>query len=804
MKMKRKLITLLLAVLVTLSQFAVFAEDNTTTSVDTTKIALIEALGLIDDYDTMSDEIGTNEFKKAFSVLFDIPDENAYTDATYENALRLLVKACGYQFMVDYGKSYNEMAVKIGLLNGVKTPEKLDKQTFCRLLANSLDVLIPEMTVANSQAKYTTDKDDTMLSVRFDTYKAKGIVTGNCITRLDGTAAVSADYIEINGEKIKDLSGCGRDFLGRRIMFYYRDADDEPELLTAFADSGSTVTAVKAMEIEEYKNNSYSYKDGNRTKSLKVSNKASIIYNGQSDNALPSSKFVPETGEVILIDNDGDDVADVLFVYEYTTWLVSDIDTNSNRLALKNTKTELIRKVDLEDLKSGKEYEIISGGKNVSVDALAKNNVLTIYESRKNYMLMYVCDKYISGILESVDYEEKTAIVDGVAYDIAKPEDFDGHISNNGIYYLDSADIIVWTEFNDTDKFGYIVNAAEPENLSDDRLEVKLFCEDGEFHKFFVKEKFFLNGVKVSANANISEVWDFGKTQEDNVKPIVYRTGKDDKITHINIAVTGEADDDTFRLSYGMYRRWYSTSLSAFIDNSSNLAFPEPMNVDNQTVIFYIPNDLTDEDGYKVGSKSTCVYSEYAYSMGYRTSKTNSTDLIVVRGDDDRYESTLLIEKVYQSLNDKGDEVTLVRGLANMNYNGNNMATLELSSNVDPNELHSGDVIVFYPTRSGQLSSYKKCFDAVADKGLIPASGENSERTVYGEVTELEDGIAVMTDNINGYKYNYNLQGCNAVYQYSRNSKKITKSSLGDIHIGDKIYMRMNQEVIRIIVIYKN
>lgn len=797
--MKRKLITLLLTVVMAFSQLPVFADDNPAVSLDSTKIALIEALGLIEDYDTMPEEIGTQEFKKAFSLLLDNPDETAYENPTYENALQLLVKACGWQFMLDYGKTYQETAAKMGLLKGTVSAEKLDKQSFCKLLINSLDVLVPEISITSNKVKYHTDKDDTLLAVHFDTYKAKGIVTGNCITRLDGAAAVSADYVEIDGEKIKDLTGCGRDFLGQSIRFYYRDTNDEPELLTAFADAASEITVLKADDIEEYKNNSYIYKQGEKTKSIKVSNKASIIYNGQSDNALPSTKFVPHMGEVILIDNDGDDTADVQFVYEYTTWIVSDIDANTNRLALKNTETELIRQLDLDDLKQNKEYEIISSGKNISVDGLAKNNILTMYESRKNYILMYVSDKYVSGILESIDSEEKKVTIDGVKYDVAIADDFIGHTSQNGIYYLDSADIIVWTEFDETNKFGYLINAAVPGNLSDDRLEVKLLCDDGEIRKLFAKDKFLYNNTRVSQNTNIADLWDFSKTQEENVKPIVYRTGKDDKITHIYTAVTGDADDDTFRLAYTLQPRWYNGSLRAFMDTSSLLEFPEPMNVDKKTVIFYVPNDITDDDNYKVGDISGCSWDQYAYSTGYRTTKTNSTDLIVVKGDDARYESTMLIEKVYKSLNDKGDEVAYVRGLMNQW----DIQTLEVSPSIDPDELHSGDFIIFYKTRSGQLAHYKKCFDAVADRGLIPSSSGNSERTVYGEVTEFEDGIAVM-DGDNGYKYNYNISGCSTVYQFSRNAKKITKSSLSDIHIGDKIYMRMNQERIRIIVIYKN
>ena len=50
----------------------------------------------------------------------------------------------------------------------------------------------------------------------------------------------------------------------------------------------------------------------------------------------------------------------------------------------------------------------------------------------------------------------------------------------------------------------------------------------------------------------------------------------------------------------------------------------------------------------------------------------------------------------------------------------------------------------------------------------------------------------------------YNIQDCGVIYEFSRFNKKSTKMTLGDIHIGDKIYMRMNQERIRMIVIYRD
>ena len=95
-------------------------------------------------------------------------------------------------------------------------------------------------------------------------------------------------------------------------------------------------------------------------------------------------------GEVILIDNDGNGTADVLLVYEYTAWLVSDINVSSSLLMLKNTKDEQTRKLNLADLENGREYELIYQGANAALDTLRKDSVLTVYESRTNYMLIYV------------------------------------------------------------------------------------------------------------------------------------------------------------------------------------------------------------------------------------------------------------------------------------------------------------------------------------------------------------------------------------------------------------------------------
>ena len=795
--MQKRFISAVLAVLMIIPHLSVFAADNTAVSPDRNKISLIEALGMIDDYETMADEVGAEEFKKAFIPLFYGFDNNEYGAPTYENALRLLVKACGYQFMADDGKAYSQIASEIGLLKGASSVSPLNKQTFCKLLINALDVSYPETFISAGKTSYKLSFKDTLLSVRFNVYKGRGTVTGNCITRLDGAAAVSKGYVEIDGREVKDKTDCCRDFLGQRIEFYYRDADDSPELLTAFADSNCTVTAIKAKDIDGYKNNTYTYTQNNKTKRIRVSNKASIIYNGQSYNEL--SDFIPETGEVILIDNDGNGVAEVLLVYEYSTWIVSDTDADSNRLILKNTKTEKTRKFDFDNTEQGIEYEIFASGRNVSIDDLRKDSILTIYESRKNYTLIYVCEKYVSGTLESVDVNEKTAQIDGIKYDIADAETFAKHISQSGKYYIDMAGTIVWVSFYGKDEFGYLINVWKTEDMSEDGIGVKLLCSDGQIRKLICKEKFCLNGRKIYPNADISQMWDFSEDSEFNAKPVMYRLNSDDKITHIFTAAETGGDDDTFRVSHSLQTRWYNGSLCAFMDTRSTLDFPQPMNVDRETVIFYIPEDIGDEKNYGVGNMSELVWDQLANSVGYRATKTNATDLIVVKGNDSRYENTLLIERIFECVSDDKEVVKAIDGLVN----GYEVQTIIADADKDISGLNSGDFIVWYKNRLGQLMDYKKCFDSVADRGLIPSSTNNEERSVYGEVTDFESGIAVINGD-NGVRYEYNISDCNTVYEFSRRGKKSAKATLGDIHIGDKIYMRLNQERIRMIVIYKD
>ncbi len=797
--MQKRLISVALTVLMILSQLTVFAAEATTAEPDLNKIALIEALGMIEDYESMPDEVGIEEFRKAFMTLFDSAEENVYETVTYENALRLLVKACGYQFMLEGGKTYREIAAETGLLKGTMPTDPLDKNTFCRLLINALEVPYPEMTIMVGQSVYKVNEKDTLLSVRFEAYEATGIVTGNCITRLDGTAAVSAGYVEIDGRKLKDLTGCGRDLLGQRVKFYYRDTDDDMELLTAFADRNCTVTAVKAKDIMGYEDNTYRYRQDGRTKRIKVSNKASIIYNGQSYNDLPNNKFIPNMGEVILIDNDGDGTAEVQLVYEYTAWIVSDTNITSSLLMIKNTQTELSRKINLADLEQGKEYELIYRGENVLLDDLRKDSILTIYESYGNYMLIYVCDKYVSGILESVDSDELTVQIDGVEYDISDTAKLIGHISQEGKYYLDSAGIIVWVNFYGIDEFGYLINAWKPDDLPEGCLVVKLLCSDGEIRNYTCKEKFYYNGSKVYPGTDITNLWNFNMTREFNSKPVMYRIGKDDKITHIATAAVTGGGDNTFRVSHGLQTRWYNASLCAFMDTRSTLDFPQPMNVDKETVIFYVPDNVMDEESYGVGDMSELIWDQLANSTGYRATKTNATDLVVIKGNDSRYESTLLIEKIINTINDDNEPVVVIKGLVN----GYEVQTLTVAPDKDADGLHSGDFILWYKNRLGQIADFKKCFDAAADRGLIPSSGGNEERTVYGEVTELEGGIAVINGD-NGVRYTYNIQDCSVVYEFSRPNRKTTKMTLGDIHIGDKIFMRMNQERIRMIVIYRD
>ena len=275
---------------------------------------------------------------------------NGYPDGSFKpnnnisifECIKLAVDTANYGFQTEgkggYPSAYLSVGWDIGISSGLEdisdrpaTAGEAALITFHMLETNWMI-----RGSHNGMEKYTEDKTRTMLSEVFGIYKGKGIMSGTEETRLSNPSGVGKGEVEISGRSYELGDSNAKKFLGYSVRFYYKNGKDNSndELIYVSGDSKNDDIVVKSTEIESFENLTYRYytnmDESSMIATVKVSATSDIIYNGKAlIGAKDDSLFIPKSGNVILIDNNGDGICDVVKINNKNLMLVESVDKSN-------------------------------------------------------------------------------------------------------------------------------------------------------------------------------------------------------------------------------------------------------------------------------------------------------------------------------------------------------------------------------------------------------------------------------------------------------------------------------------------
>ena len=726
----------------------------------------------------------------------------------YSEAITILVRALGYEPQAlskgGFPTGFIATASSIGLSKGVSgsSDKLISRGDVAKLAYNALTINRMEQTGFGTNVNYeVTDK--TLLDDKLDTELINGKVEAVASSVVGGAAPLLKNEISIDGKIYNIGKADVRNVLGFEVDAYVKkEIGNKRRTLIAIVPSegkNKTIT-INADNIASVDNSSSAmsvsyYADSDiRTKTIKatLSSDAQIIYNGKS---AAKEKFdVIESGNIVLLDSDGNNRYEVAFVNETVNYVVDQVYPSSNKITDKYNMGTLELKTDDET----KTVVLEKGGEAAELEDLKEWDVLTVTKSEDGELVYAVAvNNAIEGKVEEKD--NTYVYVGGKKYKTAANYTDSLTLGTEGRFYLDYEGKIAAFDGKTvkSSNYAFLENAAVSTGM-DKVLNIKLFTKDG-------KEEILSSGNKIRVNSRT------GLSPEEALeaigsgkKLITYETNAKGVVTRINTYKESlSINENEFLLNLEEDSVVYRASSSKLISSEMSIT------VGADTVVFDIPENGSIND-YAVRDKSLFTDGGLYNVLVFDVTENYKAGVIIVTNSDakaDEESAIALIDRVTTTKNEDEDTVHKVYALS-----GGKEITLVSENDKtfvkgNGSLVSQGDVIQYRTNASGEVDAITVLFN-VSEKGTeFKNKISDNLTTVYGKVVKkFSDSVNV---TVNGGKTeNYSFDDA-AVYVYdsSRSKTKVSVGDASDISVydndGSRVFIKVFKDEVKEIVVVK-
>lgn len=747
------------------------------------------------------------------------PEDNI----SYQEAATILIRVLGHEPAAKskggYPSGYLVQAEQIGVTKDVRATSTsfASRGMVAQMTFNSLTVKLMEQTGFGNNINYEV-VDKTLLEDKLDVSYDTGVITGNAQTRITGSSSLKDGQIEIGSGNIFEVGSSDADqLLGYNVNYYYKEnkKNDNELILAQPTNKNETVKIDVKNLAEELKEGAtsvsyYANEDDNKATKVNLADQYNVIYNQKHADALTN----PKTGNVTLLDNDGDSIYDIVFINEHVNYVVDDTSAFAKKVYDKYGNEPL--NLDTTANKNLKVSIHDAEGKEMSFDDLKEWDVLSVYKNT-DYVNIIVSRNAVSGMItESGDKGEK--VIGEKEYEVAGNLNAnDLEIEMEGTFYLDFEGKIAGYDATarQTANYAFLLNADMTSGLNS-VLSVQLFDAKGQDIIYNAPDKMRFNGNSGVASKDVLEALKDG----DKVKPqlITYELNADGKIAEI---CTAEDKTSAFPESFlkskfalnfqGENLEFKAASNKLNIMNESGKV-TGTIGVNANTIVFDIPAGETDTDNMAIRTSKmftdSSTYNVLAYDM---TEDHVATAIIVTNSVNvEKLESPIaIVDKIASVNNADNERVEKLYAYVDGEYT----SLLTEANNILVNngeKLAAGDIIQYATNAQGEIESISVLFSAAnMDQEFTNNYGDNNEMTtVYGKVTKkFADSINVSVDG--GADMNYGTANAK-VYNFDSSksaSNRITVATAADITKWEdeanevRVFLRVYQDEVKEIVI---
>ncbi len=599
------------------------------------KIKFSMDMGLISKY-VPETTVTRLEIKNALNLLFQNDEMyNKYYKAgeedkilTVDEAIIIFMDSAGYGAYFKYNGSqgsaadYYREASKQGLLDGINYTEarkKLTAEQFYNMFYNLLDLKSFEMVFNGKEPSYRIS-DLTLLDTALKLTRISGVVRANSYTSVNGSAPAGDNTLRIeNAEyRCKGVDNAD-DYLGYKVEAYINSdnelcsvaVDERYNVMKYFNDS--TETALSGdRTLFRY------YDDNGSLKSVRLQKYANVIYNHIAYPGFTEDIYNIKNGYLQFIDYDKDGLYDVLFVYEYTSFM-----PNARYTEDYSVVDKLGTRYDVSEIAEDGEYRgmFCSDGERAEftdINMRTGISLLTAPDSNIVTELYILDEKTVEGKYSEFRKNSKTPYKIGdqrfamaETYFKESHEKLPHNIGDRILIYLDPRGKIINSVAVDNRlKYGY-VRRLGIENSFSAEVSMKIFTEDGQMMSYGLADKVEYNGTVICeediAGGSAPELYKSGRLLRQLVRYMLNANGEIKKIdtARQNTDWGSYNDGDGFEVNYD-----YETQGSLVYLGGATKSFGAIYRLNqSRTAMFHIPLD-DNERYYRVSSTESISNNE--------------------------------------------------------------------------------------------------------------------------------------------------------------------------------------------------
>lgn len=769
---------------------------------------------------------------------------------SYGAACKILVCALGYEPIVE-DKSLNGYMFVAGSIGITKNIDSSDENlTFAKamkMVDNALDIglMVPMYYNGNIAPSYEVDNSRTFRSYHNGRYgegvvKLHGIVTADKSSYLYNPVPNLKDTQIVIEDKIYNYDGIApTGYVGQTVEYYVSVNEYNEELIVAFAPTNkNTVNDFMGSQITKLAKEEVAFEDADGYKNtVKTNYETRFIYNNRIDLKYKLTDIKQNNNFVVrTVDNDEDDIAEVVFVYEYKDCIVEKVYEETGVITLKNGFTlNGSRNITLDEEKITFEIYDAKGAKKAISD-IAEDEVISVAVSKDASMYRVVKGQDpVRGTVLSRDGDY--IYIDNTEYYC------DSRVFTNNLtigktiigYVNFAGTLVTFEEEQYENTYGYVysygksggafgdysVKMLMPEYISVKQVEGEvdelsgvadvsnsLFIRNRSVVVFRIENKVMFNGKKISVQQALEQVVDC---------PVAYKVGSNGKINRID--TLDAVDDiaikaaDTAVDCVSLNSKTYNGSEQIFGGGKGTpFAIKE-----NYTLAFCVPL-YKQQNKADVSDDDLLVFAELLNGVGYEANgyeqdeSTFIADVLVVQKSmsADQTIDVIGTSKVglVTKVSDVINEETGVESKAvTMLTNGSEKKFVVAEQRVGQNSLKS--------LKSGDLIAYTlDGFDQINTIAVLQGIDE------YYDYDEFENGsvCATVTDikymhisntkirwvnivelsNGTDIDYTYELTVKNPAPVFVAEGKEYRVGSFDDVQMGDRVAIIQDVETLNV------
>lgn len=824
---------------------------------------IMQMVGLYDDvatvedcvFDDVDDRLGGLMNSAVKLGYFTVPQNKKFRGGDYitvQEASAICVRALGYE---DYVRektmdAYVTFARKLELLDNVSYSD------FRNVDANQMlyNLLHAECaTMYSYENKSIADEEKLFIEREFGITYFKGEIEKINEISLTGENSGQNGTVVVDGTECYTDERIPMSSLGMRTEAYVTKVDDKVTLFALYPMYDGKVLTFNSRDIiVENDLSELRYVGGDKKVKYKLDRNLTVIYNYEKKFDVTAEDFMPESGKVMLTDNDRNGVYDLAIIESYRYYEIATVNDETERITDKNGNPAIT--LDTTDDNS-KHYMYFADGTRMHYfTRLNEGDFLEVLYTEdsagnpdpKKTIEIRVLGNFISGMVEQLRTESKTVMVDGMNYQYTSAVADHLSLGRTYSFVVGSAEDLVAIRSIEAGAgdgiYGYLV-ASGVESGFNGNLEMKIFTADGKMEVFRTADNLYYCGEQNGTYSERSKIDEETFFDLFNTPQLIkYALNNEGEIRKLWKAV------DRSGLSHDEYEGYDLSKFTVEEIHESGRIYEQLASenyfYDDKSLMFVVPTTGKDED-YSVGHyRRLGPNIPGVHITLYDSNEKFIIDASVVRFNFGNWSMTLddlgvttaaLISDVIYS---RGADEEIVRGYTAY-QNGKEITLLprdpeSLRDNVVAEGIQGeSDVIMFSDLEPGDVIMYKKdgndlvvAFEVLyryaafaRENNYEPKyfNSENGEgyvgrmQTVFGKLTYNKPQNYFMTDQSETRRHNFTDTGEPwFFYEFDVNTGEITVLDALE-YINDPnsenpdyVFVRSRRTSTRDVVIYRS